>query len=113
MPSLAEVAPFSVIRLPYAFGHEKPIPKLFVVIGHVAEIAFCLKTTSQTEAYDNNPARKQGCVCYEGGLIGCFPLKTYVETDNQFPIEHREIIKYQRAGTFFEYPARRVRESSL
>ena len=105
------IVPFSVIRIPYRFlDQERPVSKLFVVLGHKqmesGEVwAYCIKTTSNVRIYENDERRRSGCVCYEPGSVPCFPVKTYVEPDNTFPISHRDIIRANTLGGFEIHPA--------
>lgn len=98
------IARFSVIRVPYKFdGDPEPVPKLFVVLRHIEHervwYALCLKTTSQMAFYNNNPAKKRGCVCYRAGEVPCFTKpETIIEPDNQFAIAHAAIVAAHGRG---------------
>lgn len=96
----AAIPRFSVIRQPYRFSSDPPAGKLFVVLGHVKGHAVCLKTTSQTAFYSNNPQLLTGCVCYEANELHFFPKKTIIQLDNQIPIAHAAIRQAAAAGTF-------------
>jgi hypothetical protein len=99
------IPPFSVIRIPYRFGNEPPVSKLFVVLGHKTDglgvsYAIAIKATSNGALYAGDTSRRQGCVCYPPGALECFPLATFVEPDNQFPIKHTDISRADQAGQF-------------
>jgi len=55
--------------------------------------AFCIKATSKTTAYANNPKRLAGVVFYRAGVISFFEKDTVIEPDNQFPIPHYDLIR--------------------
>jgi hypothetical protein len=81
------------------------VSKLFVVLGHKSDglgiwYAICIKTTSNQTIYGSDARRRQGCVHYPAGTLGCFPLSTYIETDNQFPIKHDDIRRAHQNGQF-------------
>ena len=63
---------------------------MFVVLCHKGEFAICIKTTS-SKLIDSNPNLKKGCVCYEANSLPCFPLRTAIQPDNQFPIPYVSI----------------------
>ena len=89
-----------MIRVPYQFdGDPHPVEKLFVVIGHRDEYAICIKATSKTAVFRNNPSMRKGCVWYDAGVIPCFPLDTAIEPDNQIPIPHEVIRRAHCNGT--------------
>jgi hypothetical protein len=82
--------------VPYLFdGDPKPEEKLFVVLCHKDSFAICIKATSKTALFRNNPAMMKGCVWFPAGQLACFPLDTAIEPDNQFPIPYESI---RRAG---------------
>ncbi len=87
----ARIPPFSVIRAPLAAGEEELGEKLVVVLGHAQGHAICLKATSNTSLYLNNPERMAGCVYYKAGELSCFKRDTIVQPDNQFPVAHSRI----------------------
>jgi hypothetical protein len=100
----ASIPKFSVIRIPYRFGNDPVIEKLFVVLGHKYDglgvgYAICIKTTKNEAFYNGNPDRQKGCVYFPAGEISCFPLNTYIQPDNQFPIPHADIEKAHGSGT--------------
>jgi hypothetical protein len=83
---------FSVIRVPYKFPEDiLPLSRLFVVLVHVGGHAVCIKTTTKTALYENNPSQMVGCVYFKGGEASCFPENTVIQPDNQIPIEHDHI----------------------
>jgi len=91
--------PFTVVRIPFLFeGSPKPVPKLFIILGHLNNSAFCLKPTSQTGFYDNNPDRRGGCVCYEALEVDFFSKRTIIDPDNQFEIPHLRLADLQEKG---------------
>jgi hypothetical protein len=93
-----------VIRVPYQFERDpRPIEKLFVVLCHMEGCAICIKTTSKTDLFRNNPAMRKGCVWYSAGQLTCFPLDTVIEPDNQIPIPHDDIRRAQVRGTLEVY----------
>jgi hypothetical protein len=101
----SSIPPFSVIRVPYRFGNEPPVSKLFVVLGHKSDgrgiaYAIAIKATSNEALYAGDARRRQGCVCYPPGALECFPRATFVEPDNQFPIKHMDIRRAYQAGQF-------------
>jgi hypothetical protein len=88
----ATISQFSVIRVPFKFeGELTAISKLFVVIGHAGNCAICIKATSKTTLYDNNPHQMLGCVYFKAGEVPCFPENTVIQPDNQIAIEHSHI----------------------
>jgi hypothetical protein len=94
----ASIERFSVIRLEYQFdGDPVPQEKFFIVLGHKSEVAICIKATSNSKIYER-PEHKRGCVFYAAGEIVCFPLDTYIQPDNQFPIHHHKISECHRKG---------------
>jgi hypothetical protein len=64
-------------------------------------VMYCvaIKATSKTAAYDNNPERMQGAVCYETGET-CFHIRTVIDPDNPLPISHQDIVKHNRGRAF-------------
>jgi hypothetical protein len=68
------------------------------------QYAICIKTTSNEVLYGSDARRRQGCVHYAPGTLACFPLSTYVEPDNQFPISHTAIRLAHQAGQFESHP---------
>lgn len=99
----SSIPPFSVIRVPYRFGNAPPVSKLFVVLGHKLNgrdlYAICIKATSNATSYADQ-RRRQGCVHYPAGALECFPLATFIEIDNQFPIRHADIRRAHHDGLF-------------
>ena len=92
------IPPFSVIRVPYQFDGSPDVQsKLFVVLGHLEGVAFCIKTTSKKSNYTDR-RRRMGVVCFEAGEVACFDLETYIEPDNQFPIKHYDILRAHQNG---------------
>ena len=88
----ATIPKFSVIRVPFKFEDDVvPLSRLFVVVAHFGDQAICVKATSKTTLYENNPMQMIGCVYYKGGEVPCFPSNTVVQPDNQIPIEHCHI----------------------
>ena len=77
--------------------------KLFVVLCHEKHdgvmYCVCIKATSKTDAYDNNPEKMQGAVCYEARQT-CFAGRTVVEPDNPLPISHQDIVRHNRSRAF-------------
>ena len=77
--------------------------KLFVVLCHekVDGVMYCvcIKATSKADAYDNNPEKMLGAVCYEVGKA-CFDVRTVVEPDNPLPISHQDIVRHNRSRAF-------------
>lgn len=72
--------------------------KRFVVISHASAHAFCLKTTSQTSAFDADPSELQGVVVYEADECPLFNKRTIIDPRNQFPIAHSALILHEKAG---------------
>jgi hypothetical protein len=90
--SPASLPKYSVIRLPYRFsGTSYSDPKRFVVLGHKAGHAICIKATSRMDFYRNNPEKLAGCVLYGAGEVSQFGEETVIQPDNQFPIPHAEL----------------------
>ena len=88
-----------MIRVPYQFdGDPRPEEKLFVVLCHKDSFAICIKATSKTALFKNNPAMMKGCVWFPARQLSCFPLDTAIEPDNQFPIPHQSIRKASADG---------------
>jgi hypothetical protein len=86
--------------MPYQFdGEPAPEEKLFVVLCHKNSHAICIKATSKTALFDNNPSKRSGCVLFAAGRVPCFPFRTVVEPDNQIPIPHHLIRSAQMRGT--------------
>ncbi len=89
-----------MIRVLYQFpGDPTPKHKLFVVLCHRDGYAICLKATSKTTLYENNPGMMASVVYYAPGTCDCFGEPTAIQPDNQFPIPHSSILKAHRAGT--------------
>jgi hypothetical protein len=97
-----EIPLFSVIRVPYLFGSLN-VRKRFVVISHVNGHAYCLKTTSQTEAFENDPNQLQGVVVYDAGDCPVFQKRTIIDPRNQFPIAHSILMSHERSGDFEQF----------
>jgi hypothetical protein len=94
-----DIRRFSVIRIPYRFDSAGPeLSKLFVVVAHLNNHAICIKTTSDTQGYDNDKIRMAGCVYYLANVVPCFPANTAVQPDNQHAISHIEIQRQHAAG---------------
>jgi hypothetical protein len=84
--------PFTVIRIPFSFDDGFTYQsKLFVILGNCEHSTFCLKPTSQTKFFDNNPDKRCGCVCYEVGEVGFFGKRTIIDPDNQIEIRHEKL----------------------
>jgi hypothetical protein len=94
----SSLARFSVIHLPYTF-QGVTVKKLFVVIGHEKQFAFCIKTTTNATFYQNSPELLAGCICYKKGEVSFFTQDTLVQPENQFPIAHQAMVEAERAGT--------------
>lgn len=77
--------------------------KLFVVLCHRPPFAICIKATSKTTIYRNNPSMSKGCVWYGAGEVPCFPLETVIQPDNQFPIPYELIRKADNEGILDAY----------
>ncbi len=93
------LSPFTVIRVPHSFDNGLTYQeKFFVVLGHGGNVALCIKATSRTKFYDNNPEKMCGCVCYQAGEVEFFSKRTIIEPDNQFEIPHQRLIDYQKRG---------------
>ena len=91
---------FSVIRVPYHFdGDPGPEEKLFVVLCHKDEFAICIKATSKTAVFKNNPDMMKGCVWFSAGQLDCFPHDTAIEPDNQIPVPYEAIRKAHNCGS--------------
>lgn len=92
--------PFTVIRIPFSFdGGQTYQHKFFVILGHYCNAAFCIKATSRTAFYDNNPDKMCGCVCYEAGEVEFFSKRTIIEPDNRFEIPHHQLVDDQNRDT--------------
>ena len=76
-----------------------PTYKRFVVLCHKDGYAICLKATSKTTIYENNPGMMASVVYYPLGACDCFGEPTAIQPDNQFPIPHTSILMAHRAGT--------------
>lgn len=86
-----------MIRLPYYFEGQRDAEfKYFVVIGHKADHAICIKATSKTTIYESNREMMVGCVYYRGGELGCFTENTAIQPDNQIPIPHDTLASEER-----------------
>jgi hypothetical protein len=91
--------PFTVIRIPFLFGDGQTYRhKLFVVSGHYDNSAFCIKPTSRTGFFDNNPDKICGCVCYAAREVDFLPKRTIIDPDNQFEIPHPHLADLQERG---------------
>ena len=91
--------PFTVIRIPHSFDAGLTYEyKFFVILGHYDNAAFCIKATSRTAFYDNNPDKMCGCVCYEALEVDFFRKRTIIEPDNQFEIPHCQLVVHQDRG---------------
>jgi hypothetical protein len=86
---------YSVIRIPYKFSNASQYEsKLFVVLGHVCNYAICIKATSQVAFYKSNPEKLAGCVSYKPGEVAAFDQETVIQPDNQFPIPHEQLQRF-------------------
>ena len=97
------IARFSVIRIPYTFEGKRS-EKFFVILCRRGAHVMCIKATSKTEIYKNNPDKMKGCVYYPAGSLECFPEDTAVQPDNQFPISDGDLRKAFAEGTLKIYP---------
>jgi hypothetical protein len=95
-----ELQPFEVIRLPYTYLGEQAERKRFVFICNEADHAICLKTTSNTLLYKNDPALMAGVVFYAEGTSDLFERDTAVQPDNPHPIAHQDILNSIKRQTF-------------
>ena len=87
-----------MIRVPYLFEGEARSEKLFVVLCHKDSFVVCIKATSKTAIFRNNPSMRKGCVWYSAGQVPCFPLDTVIEPDNQFAIPYEVLRRAERDG---------------
>ena len=101
-----------MIRIPYKFEGNRS-NKFFVVLCHHGIYAMCIKATSKTEIYKNNPSMMKGCIYYPAGSFDCFSADTVVQPDNQFPIAHGDILKAFLEGNLEVYPPLRNFEIEL
>jgi hypothetical protein len=92
-----------VIRIPYTF-EGKRTEKLFVVLCRRGAHSICIKATSKTEIYNNNPDMMKGCIHYQVGAVACFTVDTVVQPDNQFPISDGDLRKAFSDGNLTVYP---------
>ena len=100
MPFKPEEIPiFSVIRIPVELLGQI-VRKRFVVISHIANHAYALKTTSRTEAFGQDPQLLREVVVYEPGECPLFSKRTIIDPRNQFPISHGLLIQHQRKGSY-------------
>jgi hypothetical protein len=115
----SSIARLSVIRIPYTF-EGKESEKFFVILCRGAHV-LCIKATSKTEIYKNNPDKMKGCIHYPVGTLACFSEDTVVQPDNQFPISDGDLRKAFAVGKLKIYPPpanfeqelrRAIRESS-
>jgi len=88
----------AVIRCPLEIEGSTE-QKLFVVIGHKNGFCICVKATSNVLRLKNS-GLSSGVVLYAANEIGFFNQETAIQPDNQFPILHTKIKKYQREGKF-------------
>jgi hypothetical protein len=95
-----DLQPFEVIRLPYTYLGEQPERKRFVFICNEASHAICLKTTSNTVLYKNDPALMAGVVFYAEGTSNLFERDTAIQPDNPHPIAHQDILNSIKRQTF-------------
>lgn len=65
--------------------------KYVVVIGHGDRHAICLKATSKTAIYRNNPDKMAGCVYLKAAEVAFFREDTVIQPDNQFPVPHSSL----------------------
>jgi hypothetical protein len=99
----ALIARFSVIRIPYTFEGKRS-EKFFVILCRRGAHAMCIKATSKTAIYKNNPDKLKGCIHYAAGSLECFSLDTVVQPDNQFPISDGDLRRAFMEGTLKVYP---------
>jgi hypothetical protein len=71
-----------------------------VCLDHVGGHAFCLKATSQLEAYENRPDRLKGVIFVRAGTVACFNRDTIIQPDNQFAIPHPTLATQEASGEF-------------
>jgi len=62
-----------------------------VVLFHERDAAVCMKATSQTGLYRNNPELMAGCVLYRAGEVRAFSTETVIQADNLFAIFHKDL----------------------
>lgn len=89
----ANLPQFSVIHVRTVFGDEEPSWKMWVVLGHQDGCVVCIKATSQTGVYENNPAMREGCVMFQPGEVRCFPQLTAIDPENQRALPYRDLPK--------------------
>jgi len=90
---------FSVIRIPVQLvGYTER--KRFVVISHIPEHVYALKTTSQMETFDRDPQQLKGVVVYEAAECPIFAKRTVVDPRNQFPIPYSDLIQHNQDGCY-------------
>jgi hypothetical protein len=94
-----EIPVFSVIRIPVELLGQV-VRKRFVVISHIANHVYALKTTSRTEAFSQDPQLLREVVVYEPGECPLFSKRTIIDPRNQFPISHGLLIRHQRKGSY-------------
>ena len=91
-PSIIEPASierFSVIRIGLRLGsNPEDNMKLLVVLGHRNDHLICIKTTSKTDLYRNNPEMRNGCVWYDAYEVDVFRKDTIIQPDNPFPLPY-------------------------
>jgi hypothetical protein len=94
----SSLEPYTVIRIPQAFGDQ--LPKRFVVVGHNQGAAVCVKTTSQTLGYKNSRENMESCVFYEKGKQpNCFSDETAVQPNNIVAYRYEQLNEWYRDGT--------------
>jgi len=97
----ASIPQFSAIRCCYRFGSEtQAVSRYFVCVAHVSRHAFCLKATSQTEAYENRPDRRVGIVFVPAGTLPFFNRDTIIQPDNQLAIPYFTLTTQHASGEF-------------
>jgi hypothetical protein len=72
--------------------------KLFVVIAHKADRVLCLKATSKVDRYCADEKLLKGVLSYKVGQCPCFTLPTVIDPDNQFEINHSDLIAHDNDG---------------
>jgi len=87
----ATIPPYSVIRAPLTASGEEIGEKLVVVLCHRQGHAVCLKATSNTAFYINNPERMRGCVFYRANEVPFLHRDTVIQPDNHFAVPHSKI----------------------
>lgn len=75
-----------------------PVPKLFVVLGHLHGSAVALKTTSKLQRYGDKPHLRPGVVFSAATPVEPFVLDTIIDPSSSYAIPHEDLRIHHARG---------------